>query len=45
MPTPITCPHCRATLRVPDELRGKKVRCMAQQTFVYRWDGNSPFDT
>lgn len=25
--------------------RGKKVRCMAQQTFVYRWDGNSPFDT
>lgn len=27
MPQPVSCPHCGTSLRVPDELRGKKVRC------------------
>jgi hypothetical protein len=29
MPLTITCPSCRTTAKVPDELRGKKLRCKA----------------
>jgi predicted Zn finger-like uncharacterized protein len=35
MPQATTCPHCRTTLRVPDELLGKKVRCKScAATFI-----------
>lgn len=27
MPVPVTCPHCAAAGTVPDEARGKRVRC------------------
>jgi predicted Zn finger-like uncharacterized protein len=32
MPTVVACPSCAGKLRVPDELRGQKVRCPACKT-------------
>ncbi|MCG6155881.1 hypothetical protein [Rubinisphaera margarita] len=41
----LKCPHCRAALRVPDSLMGKKLRCKnetCKQTFVAQLEPASP---
>lgn len=35
MPIPTSCPHCQHAISLPDQLRGRKVRCArCQQVFV-----------
>lgn len=43
MPTVISCPHCRASLRVPDEYLGKRAQCaQCQKQFVAKADAPAP---
>ncbi len=43
MPHTSTCPHCRTAVRIPDELRGRKVRCKScSETFVVPDDADEP---
>jgi predicted Zn finger-like uncharacterized protein len=41
MAIPTTCPHCRASFRFADEMRGKRVRCKScEEPFVVRRGGD-----